>query len=62
VVEDQDLAQRILGLTDDEWCPYLVILGYPTKPLRPIEQPDRRPLQDVARWLTPSDGRLHEPV
>jgi nitroreductase len=55
VVEDQELAGRILGLAEDEWCPYLLILGYPTKPLRPIEHPDRRSLDEVARWVTPSD-------
>jgi nitroreductase len=47
VVEDQDLARRILGFGEEEWCPYLVVLGYPRSPLRPIERPDRRPTEDV---------------
>jgi nitroreductase len=46
-VADQERARRVLGLPPDHFCAYLMALGYPTRPLRPISRPDRRPLQDV---------------
>jgi nitroreductase len=53
-VDDQDLARRTLGLPPDRFCVGLVSLGYPTdRPLSPIDQPDRRPEEQVIhreRW------------
>ncbi len=53
-VGDQALARALLGLPPDRECAMLLALGYPAdRPLRPIERPDRRPLEDVAhreRW------------
>lgn len=47
-VGDQKLARSLLGLPEDRECPILVALGYPAdRPLRPIERPKRRPLDDV---------------
>jgi nitroreductase len=47
-VHDHELAQRLLGLPDDKRCMYLIALGYPAdKPLRPIRNPKRRPVEDV---------------
>lgn len=46
-VSDQELARRILRLPPDHFCAYLMALGYPTKPLRPIKKPNRRPFEDV---------------
>ena len=54
VVEDQDLARRILGFPDDRFCALLIPLGYPAdRPLRPIHRPNRRPFDEVThreRW------------
>ena len=45
---DQDLARRILGFPDDRICAWLIGLGYPAdRPLTPVKNPDRRPLDDV---------------
>jgi nitroreductase len=53
-VADQELARRVLGLPADRICAHLVPLGYPAeRALRPLRQPDRRPLDDVVhdgRW------------
>lgn len=47
-VKDQDLARELLGLPDDHFCAWLIALGYPAdRPLDPIDQPDRRPFEDV---------------
>jgi nitroreductase len=47
-VGDQEKARRILDLPEDRECPILIALGYPAdRPLRPISQPKRRPLDDV---------------
>ena len=54
VVEDQELARRILGFPDDRFCALLIPLGYPAdRPLRPIHRPNRRPFDEVVhreRW------------
>lgn len=54
VVEDQDLARRILGFPDDRFCALLLPLGYPAdRSLRPIHRPNRRPFDEVVhqeRW------------
>ncbi|HEX6257522.1 MAG TPA: nitroreductase family protein [Euzebyales bacterium] len=47
-VHDQALAHRLLGLPDDRQLAWLIAFGYPAgRPLRPVEQPDRRPFDDV---------------
>jgi nitroreductase len=53
-VKNQELARRLLGFPEDRFCAWLIALGYPAdRPLRPIERPNRRPLEDVVhreRW------------
>ncbi len=52
-VADQERARQVLGLPPDRFCAYLVALGYPRQPLRPISEPNRRPFGDVVhrgRW------------
>lgn len=50
-VADQDLARTLLGYPEDRYCAYLVALGYPTdRPLRPIQHPSRRPVEDVVHY------------
>jgi nitroreductase len=53
-VGDQDKAREILGVPDDHVVAYLIDLGYPAdRPLKPIKQPNRRPLAEVVhqgRW------------
>jgi nitroreductase len=53
-VADQALAQRVLGFPDGYLLAYLIPLGYPAdRPLRPINNPNRRPFDDVVhreRW------------
>jgi nitroreductase len=53
-IGDQDLAREILGHPADRFCVALFSLGYPAdRPLKPLEQPDRRPLAEVVhrgRW------------
>jgi nitroreductase len=47
-VHDQDLARRLLGFPEDRFCAVLITLGTPAdRPLTPIQQPDRRPFNDV---------------
>jgi nitroreductase len=53
-VGDQDLAREILGVPADHTVEWMVALGYPAeRPLAPIENIDRRPLDEVVhreRW------------
>jgi nitroreductase len=53
-VEDYDLAAEILGLPPDLGLMWMFGLGYPgDRPMRPVENPDRRPFDDVVhleRW------------
>lgn len=53
-VEDQLKAREVLGLPEDRRVAYLIDFGYPAdRPLKPIEQPNRRPFEDVVhqgRW------------
>ncbi|MBW3562447.1 MAG: nitroreductase family protein [Actinobacteria bacterium] len=47
-VRNQVLARDLLGLPDDRELAMLIALGYPAgRPLEPIAEPDRRPLDDV---------------
>jgi nitroreductase len=54
MVEDQELARRILGVPGDRSCAWLIALGYPAdRPLAPIARPNRRPFDSVVhrgRW------------
>jgi len=54
MVQDQELARRILGVPEDRFCAWLIALGYPAdRPLTPIGRPDRRPFDSVVhrgRW------------
>jgi nitroreductase len=53
-VADLDLARRVLGLPEDRTWVLLLSLGYPAdRPLAPIQNPNRRPFDDVVhrgRW------------
>jgi nitroreductase len=52
-VMDQDLARALLGHPPDRFCAYLLALGYPREPLRPLRRLDRRPFDEVVhreRW------------
>ena len=53
-VQDHDLAAEILGTPDDRRLAWLLGLGYPgDRPLKPIENPARRSLDEVVhhdRW------------
>ena len=53
-VGDQDAVRRILGLPRDRHAAYMLALGYPADhPVRPINEPDRRPFDEVVhrgRW------------
>ena len=53
-LDDQALARQVLGIPEDRFCVGLVAFGYPAdRPLRPIERPDRRPVDQVIhreRW------------
>jgi len=45
---DQEVAREVLGFPDGYMCAWLIGMGYPSdRPLRPIEQPNRRPLDEV---------------
>lgn len=47
-VGDQEAARRVLRLPDDRTCAFLISLGYPAgRPLAPVQNPDRRPLDEV---------------
>jgi nitroreductase len=53
-VQEYDLAAEVLGLPDDRRLNWLLGLGYPgDRPLKPIENPDRKPLEEIVhhdRW------------
>lgn len=54
IIEDEQRCRELLGIPEDRRCAYLLSLGYPADaPLRPIDQLDRRPADDVhhrERW------------
>jgi nitroreductase len=54
VIEDEELARRLLGYPGDRFCAHLVPLGYPAgRPLFPLRRPNRRPFDDIVhrnRW------------
>jgi nitroreductase len=53
-VADLDLARELLGFPEDRDWAFLISLGYPAdRPLRPVRNPKRRPLDEVVhrgRW------------
>jgi len=52
-VGEQADARAVLGFPDDREAVILLSLGYPVRPLTPIEQPKRRPATEVVhreRW------------
>jgi nitroreductase len=55
-VYDHDLAQRLLGYPDDQWCEFLLSFGYPADPsdlTRPPKVGGRVPLEALIheeRW------------
>jgi nitroreductase len=47
-VGDQELARRLLGFPEDRYAARFMDLGYPAdRPLKPIRNPNRRPLGEV---------------
>lgn len=51
-VYEPDLARRLLGFPDDQYCEYVLSFGYPANPqdlTRPPKAGGRRPLDDVVR-------------
>lgn len=52
-VMDYELGAEILGLPEDQRLTWLMGLGYPgDRPIKPIENPKRRPFEDVVHWET----------
>jgi nitroreductase len=53
-VQDYDLAADVLGLPGDRRLTWLLGLGYPgDRPLKPIQNPARKPLEEIVhhdRW------------
>jgi nitroreductase len=51
-VYEPDLARRLIGYPDDQYCEYILSFGYPADPddlSRPPKAGGRRPLDDVIR-------------
>ena len=55
-VYEHDLAQRLLGYPDGQYCEFLLSFGYPADPAdleRPLKAGGRRPLDELVhleRW------------
>jgi nitroreductase len=50
---DQELAREVLGFPNGKQCLLLIALGYAAdRPLKPIQNPSRRPLDDVVHFGT----------
>lgn len=50
---DQDVARQVLEIPDGYRCWWLIGLGYPAdRPLEPIANPDRRPLEELVHHET----------
>jgi nitroreductase len=52
-VGEQAAAREVLGFPDDRECVILLSLGYPVRPLTPVDHPDRRTPAEVVhreRW------------
>jgi nitroreductase len=51
--QDQEVAREVLGMPDGYRCWWLIGLGHPAdRPLRPIQSPNRRHLDDLVRYET----------
>ena len=51
-VYEHDLARRLLGYPDDQFCEYLLSFGYPANPddlTRPAKAGGRRPIAEMVR-------------
>jgi nitroreductase len=46
-VRNQRLARRLLELPEGSFCAWLIALGHPKEPMRPINHPARRDFDDV---------------
>jgi nitroreductase len=56
-VADYALGAEILGLPEDQRLTWLMGLGYPgDRPLKPIQNPARRPFDEVVHWEVWRDG------
>ncbi len=52
-VSDQEMAREIVGLPEGHVLAWLMGLGYPAdRPLKPIKNPKRRPLEEVVHYET----------
>lgn len=52
-VEHQQLARELLRLPEDRELAWLIALGYPAeRPLEPMDEPARRPFDDVVHRAT----------
>lgn len=50
---DQNVAREVLEIPEGYRCWWLIGLGYPAdRPLKPIQTPDRRPLDDLVHYET----------
>lgn len=50
-VRDQAQAQRVLGFRNGYRAVFMIGFGYPAdRPLRPLNNPNRRPFDDVVHW------------
>lgn len=50
---DVELGREVLGLPDDHRIWWMIGLGYPAdRPLKPIQNPNRRSLDDLVHWET----------
>ncbi|MGH1503737.1 MAG: nitroreductase family protein [Acidimicrobiales bacterium] len=50
---NDELARSVLGFPDDRYCAHLLTFGHPAdRPIRPIENPDRRPFDEVVHYGT----------
>ena len=48
---DQVVAQRVLGYSNDRFCAWLIALGYPAdRPLKPLKKLNRKPFDEVVHW------------
>jgi nitroreductase len=51
-VYDAEMARKLLGLPDDQYCEYILSFGYPADPTdltRPPRKGGRRPLSELVR-------------
>jgi nitroreductase len=51
-VHDQEVAREVLEFPEGYYCAWLIGLGYPLEPLKPIKEPARRGIEDVVHYET----------